>query len=121
MVARPSTDAAEGRDKEVAKAISFIRRNVDSKLSVDDVVSKVNLSRRRFYDRFKEMTGMSIHTYVQERRLEKFALRLLETDLTVSEIAYSMGEGTDKNIARQFKACYGTTPVAYRRKHRSTR
>ena len=117
VIARPSSDAAESRDLEVAKAIAFMRKHIDSKLSVDDVISKVNLSRRRFYDRFREMTGMSIHSYIQERRLEKFALRLLETELTVSEIAYAMGESTDKNIARQFKAWYGMTPVAYRRKH----
>jgi LacI family transcriptional regulator len=117
IVVRPSTDAAESLDPEVAKAISFIRTRVNTKLRVDDVVEQVNLSRRRLYDRFMAMTGTSIFAYIQERRLEQFARLLLETDLTVSEIAYSMGEQSDTNVARQFKAHYGMTPMAYRHKH----
>jgi LacI family transcriptional regulator len=121
IMVRPSTDAAESLDPEVAKAISFIRTQVDTRLRVDDVVEQVNLSRRRLYDRFMAMTGTSIYAYIQERRLERFARLLLETDHTVSEIAYRMGEQSDTNVARQFKAHYGLTPVAYRRKHTSAK
>ena len=116
--ARASTDAAESQDAEVAKAIAFIRKRVDSKPSVEEVVGAVNLSRRRLYDRFRKIVGMSLHSYIQQQRLEQFARRILESDLTISEVAYSIGESTDKNIARQFKARYGTTPTAYRQKHR---
>ncbi len=117
--ARPSTDAAETHDHEVAKAIAFIRDHVNSPIEVDDVVRQVNVSRRRLYDRFRDATGKSISAYIRDRRLDHFARQLLETNLTVSEIAYSMGEEADTNVARMFKKQFGTTPVAYRRKHTS--
>ena len=117
VVARPSSDAAETHDTEVAKAISFIRDQVNFPTEVDDVVREVNLSRRRLYDRFREATGKSISAYIRDRRLEHFARQLLETNLTVSGIAYAMGYESDTNVARLFKKHFGTTPVAYRRKH----
>lgn len=117
VTARPSTDAAETRDPEVAKAISFIRERVNTVIEVDDVVAQVGLSRRRLYDRFRESTGKSIFAYIRDRRLENFARLLLETNHTVSEIAYAMGDDSDTNVARLFKKHFGMTPVAYRRKH----
>lgn len=120
VVARPSTDAAGTRDAEVAKAISFIRERVNSPLEVDDVVAQVGLSRRRLYDRFRESTGKSISAYIRDRRLDHLARLLLETNLTVSEIAYAMGYDSDTNVARLFKKHFGMTPVAYRRRHAGT-
>lgn len=116
VVARPSTDAAETHDPEVAKAIFFIRDHVNSAIQVDDVVREVNVSRRRLYDRFREATGKNVFAYIRDRRLEHFARQLLETNLTVSEIAYAMGYESDTNVARLFKKHFGDTPVAYRRK-----
>jgi len=117
VVTRPSTDAAESHDPEVAKAISFIRNHLQHKLNVDDVVQKAGLSRRQLYHRFQQVTGRNIYAYIQDRRLEKFARLLAETDLTVSEIAYSLGEHSVTNVARQFKGRYGLTPMTYRKKN----
>jgi len=117
VAARQSTDAAETHDREVAKAISFIRNHVNAPTDVDDVVREVNLSRRRLYDRFREATGKNISAYIRDRRLEHFSRQLLETNRTVSEIAYAMGYESDSNVARLFKKHFGMTPVAYRKKH----
>ncbi len=117
VAARASTDAAETRDPEVAKAISFIRDHVNSPVEVDDVVREVNLSRRLLYNRFRTATGKNVFAYIRDRRLEHFARQLLETNLTVSEIAYAMGYASDTNVARLFRKHFGLTPVAYRRKH----
>jgi len=121
VAARQSTDAAETHDPEVAKAISFIRNQINSPTEVEDVVREVNLSRRRLYDRFRDATGKSIFSYIRDRRLEHFARQLLETSHTISEIAYSMGYESDNNVARLFKKHFGMTPVAYRRKHATAR
>ncbi len=120
VAARQSTDAAETQDHEVAKAISFIRDRINFPTDVDDVVREVNLSRRRLYDRFREATGKNIFAFIRDRRLEHFARQLLETNRTVSEIAYAMGYESDTNVARLFKKHFGMTPVTYRRKHASS-
>jgi len=121
VAVRPSTDATEISDREVAKAIGYIRQHIRSRLSVEEVVRAAGLSRRRLYQRFKDTTGKNIYTYIQDRRLEEFCRMLTESELTVSEIAYAMGESSATNVARQFKARYGETPVNFRSKHRSGR
>jgi LacI family transcriptional regulator len=42
---------------------------------------------------------------------------LLETDLTIFEIALELGLSDSKNIARQFKQIKGLTPIEYRKKY----
>lgn len=63
----------------------------------------------------KRVTGMTLYAYIQDRRLEKFARLLIETDRTVSEIAYALGEHSVTNVARQFQSRYRCTPLTYRR------
>ena len=50
-------------------------------------------------------------------RIDLFARKLIETNLSISEIADSMGFDTDTNISRLFQKYHGMTPFAYRRRH----
>lgn len=117
VVARLSTDTSWSRDPEVAKALAFIHKRLHRPLEVKEVVCEVNLSRRRLYDRFRASTGKSLSAYIRDRRLASFARLLIETNLTVSEIAYAMGYESETNIARSFKKHFGMPPAAYRRQH----
>lgn len=117
IAARRSTDPKETQDPQVAKAISYIFEKINQPIEVADVVDQVHLSRRSLYNRFQTATGYSISNYIRNRRLEHFSKLLLETNLTVSEISYSMGFESDANVSRLFKKHYGLTPLAYRRKH----
>ncbi|MGB0370307.1 MAG: substrate-binding domain-containing protein [Opitutales bacterium] len=118
VVARRSTDPNETHDPEVARAISYITEHINYPIGVDDVVAQVSLSRRGLYTRFDSATGKSISAFIRDRRLDHFSKLLLGTDLTVSEIAYSMGYDSDTNVARLFKKQFGMTPMAFRKKHR---
>jgi LacI family transcriptional regulator len=117
VATRQSTDIAQTQDSNVAKAIYFIREHVNSPIQVDDVVLATHLSRRRLYDRFLDVTGKNLFAYIRDYRLEHFAQRLLETNMSVSEIAYSMGYESATNVARLFKKHFGVNPLAYRKKH----
>ncbi len=84
---------------------------------MDEVVRQVPLSRRSLEKRFQEITGYPIYKYIYNLRMEKFTQKLLETDLTVFEIALDMGLNDSKNIARQFRQVKGCTPIEYRNKY----
>ncbi len=116
VVSRKSSDAAETRDTVVSETISYIKQNVNFAIGVEDVVAKVKLSRRALYNRFKAETGQTIYSFIRNQRLDHFTRILLETNLTISEIAYSMGYESDTNVARLFKKAKGLTPAAYRRR-----
>ena len=114
IVPRISTAAYATGDSEIQKAIMFIHQNSRRKISVDDVVEQVALSRRLLEIRFKEITGESIYQYIMLLRLKTFAEMLIETNEQVINIALSIGESDAKSISKKFKAVYGCSPNEYR-------
>lgn len=114
IVPRISTAAFATGDSEILKAVKFIHQNCRRKISVDDVVEQVALSRRLLEIRFKEITGESIYQYILLLRLKTFAEMLLETNEQVINIALSLGESDAKSISKKFKAVYGCSPNEYR-------
>lgn len=52
--------------------------------------------------------------YVNRRRMEKAQLQLLATDMSVKEIAYSLGFADSSYFSRLFRKHTGCTPAAYR-------
>jgi len=117
VITRQSTDIYATNDKYIASSLKFIHQNIDKNLQVDDVVKQVPLSRRALEQRFQDITGYPIYKYIFNLRIEKFTQKLLETDMTVFEIALDMGLTDSKNIARQFRQIKGCTPIEYRNKY----
>lgn len=115
---RQSTDIFATHDEHIASSLKFIHRNTDKNLQVDDVVKQVPLSRRALEKRFVAVTGYPIYQYIFNLRIEKFCQKLLETDMTVFEIAMDIGLTDTKNISRQFKQIMGCTPIEYRNRYR---
>jgi len=64
--------------------------------------------------------GESIYRFIVGERIAEMQRLLSQTDLTVRQIAYALGEEDDKNIARLFARETGVTPSAYRKERRTT-
>lgn len=114
VVTRQSTDVYASEDAYISMVIKHIHRHSDYRLGVNDVVDMVPLSRRLLETRFKQVTGMSVYSYMLKARIDKFAQRLIESDEAIIEIAMKMGFPDYKNISRQFKSIKGCTPSEYR-------
>ena len=121
IITRQSTDIFASKDKYIVNALKYIHENLDKNLKVDQVLREVPLSRRSLEKRFIQTTGYPVYEYIYNQRIEKFTQKLLETDLTIFEIALDLGLTDSKNIARQFKQIKGLTPVEYRKKYMVTK
>ena len=64
---------------------------------------------------FKQMTGSSFISYLNERRLAAAAERLRQSEDSILSIAEAVGFETLSNFNQQFKKRYGVTPRDYRR------
>ena len=117
VVTRHSTDIFASKDKYIVSALKYIHGNLDKNLKVDQVLREVPLSRRSLEKRFMMTTGYPVYEYIYNQRIERFTQLLLETDMTIFEIALDLGLSDSKNIARQFKQIKGLTPMEYRKKH----
>ena len=118
VVTRSSTDILAIEDKDVAEAIRFIRQNAKEKIQVGDVVTAVAVSRCSLYKRFYKILGRSLHEEIVRVRMEQAARMLVETDMSISQIAFALGDYNDKHIARVFQKEFGVSPQTYRKRYR---
>ena len=75
------------------------------------------MSRRLLEIRFKQVTQQSIHKYIFNLRMERFAQLLLASDAPIVEVAEQVGINNLKNLSRQFKALKKVSPNEYRKEH----
>ena len=113
IISRQSSDIFVNDDSSIATVLRYIHENISSKITVDDIVSEVPLSRRLLESRFKKEMGTSIYDYIIRIRIEKIA-ELLREGKTVSEAAFELGLTDIKNVSRSFKRVIGCTPSEFR-------
>jgi AraC-like DNA-binding protein len=75
-----------------------------------------NLSPNYFSDLIKHFTGNSAQQQIHKYLLQKAKRKLRQSDLSISEIAYSLGFAYPTYFTRFFKKEVGLTPTAYRNK-----
>ncbi len=117
IVVRQSTDTIATEDPEIAKAIKFIRENAHLGILVNDVVNSLSVSRRVFERRFKKAIGRTPLQEIRRVKIESVRKMLLETDLTVGEIALRHGFDNKEYLIVSFKEVMGITPMRYRQSH----
>ena len=111
---RKSTDKFVVTDKYMMRAIEFIIKNYNKDISINDVISKVPLSRRLLEYRFKKEFKVSIYQYLLQYRVDRFSELLIKTDKPLSELALMCGFDDYKNISRVFSKYKKMTPNQYR-------
>ena len=121
LVGRISTAAFATDDAQIQKAVQYIHRNYQKKISVKDVIAEVALSRRLLERRFKAVTGQTLYQYISDLKIKRFAELLLDTDDQVVGIALSLGENDTKGISRRFKQIYGCSPNEWRERNQHKR
>ena len=94
------------------------RRNLAEEIHLEEVAREAAMSSAYFSTLFKKLNGMTLWEYVQSRRIELAAEKLLNTDRNVGEIAMECGYNSISNFNRSFKTVTGQTPVAYRKANR---
>jgi LacI family transcriptional regulator len=115
---RQSTDFMAIEDEEVARAITYIHQNSNTLLQVRDVVEQTSLSRNILQKRFKKITGSTISREIRRVCINRIAEMLLNTNMSVSDIALSIGFSSSDHISRYFRKSKGISPSAYRKKYR---
>lgn len=82
--------------------------------SVKYLADKVNLSASYLSDLLKKETGMNAQDHIHYYLIEEAKNILLNTDQSVSEIAYALGFEYPQYFSKLFKQKTGKTPVEYR-------
>ena len=110
------TDGLSLIEKEFLTKINLIlEKNIDdSSFSVEELASKLNISRVQLYRKVKAVLGIGIGDYINNFRLEKAKELLMTTTMNISEIAYSCGFASPNYFSTTFKTKYGIPPKDFR-------
>lgn len=106
------------RDYYVHEAISFIERNYQKDISVEDIAKSVGLNRSYFGKIFKEKEGKPPQAFLLSYRMAKAADILQTTELSIAETGLSVGYQNQLHFSRAFKGVYGISPREWRNKNR---
>lgn len=105
-------------DKNVPKlknVLSFIRSNYDFPITLNDMAKAAGMSPKYFCYFFKEMTRKTPIEYLNSYRVEKASRKLINTDTSVTDIAFSCGFNDLSYFIKTFKAQKGVTPAQFRK------
>lgn len=98
----------------LSEVYKYVQKNFKENISLTTIANISNLTPQSFCRLFKKRTGKSFVEYLNEVRISAACRYLLDTDWTVSEIAYNCGYKTVSNFNKLFKSISGFSPKVYR-------
>lgn len=100
----------------LADVFKFINTSFGSDITLNDVARKANLTPQSFCRLFKKRMNKHFMEYLNEVRISHACRYLMDTDCSISEIAYMSGFKTVSNFNKVFKENTGYCPTSYRLK-----
>lgn len=101
-------------NSSIISAIEYIDSNLDKRLTLDQVSSKVYLSDYYFSKLFKRETGLSFSVYLNARKIQKAMILLKDSDKSVNDISEALGFTRLSYFSQTFKKYTGYAPTKYR-------
>lgn len=101
-------------DSDIQKVQDYIEKNYEDKITVDDLINLINVSRRTFERRFKDATNNTSIEYIQRVRIEAAKKFFEASRKNVSEVMYGVGYTDTKAFRDIFRKITGLTPIEYR-------
>ncbi|SRR5258708_33427710 len=101
----------------VGNAINFIDKNYSDHISADQLSLEVGLSKKKLQAGIRQKTGLTLHGYILQIRIEKSKPLLADTGLPLKAIARTIGFKTCSHFCKIFKNLTSNTPMEYRLQH----
>ncbi len=102
-------------DKNILnEALTYIRTNISSDITTEDVAKHVNLSSRQLNRIFNQSVNMTISGFIRNERIMRVREHLKKTTLSLREIASLTGFNDEYVLCKAFKKATGSTPGKYK-------
>ena len=103
------------KDKEcIIAARDFINSRLSSPPNLTEIARAAGVNEFKLKYGFKEMFHTTVFTYLTEKRLNLAKQYLLDSELTLSEIADQLGYSSTQHFHNQFKKKFNKTPKSFR-------
>ncbi len=99
-----------GKSDLVKRLLLFVEANLDTHLSLNQIANKTTCSVSTIKRRFQDEMGLSIHEYIQTRRLEEAYKLLCSQKMNVTEVCSQVGFQSASSFSALFKKKYSMPP-----------
>ncbi len=96
--------------KMIEKSIEYIKENYFRSLSPKECAYQLHVSYNTYARIFHLIVGKTFKEFLVSLRLEKAYNAIIATDLSITEIALSVGYNNSSYFAKEFKKNYGISP-----------
>ncbi|MEL6643023.1 MAG: AraC family transcriptional regulator [Pseudomonadota bacterium] len=105
---------AHSYEARLLRVLDHIHAHPDGDLSLDALADVAAMSRFHWHRVFHGMTGETLAQAVRRVRMYRAAGWLVQTDLSVAEIARRVGHANTASFGRVFRDAFGMSPGAFR-------
>ncbi|KST67339.1 helix-turn-helix domain-containing protein [Mastigocoleus testarum] len=99
----------------LAKVQEYIKANDTSNIAIADLANLTGYSSVHFTRMFKKATGQTPREYLIYHRINKAKDLLVNTKLSIIEVAFQSGFSSHAHFSTQFRRLVGTAPQIYRK------
>jgi transcriptional regulator GlxA family with amidase domain len=108
------------RHPKLSQVIQMMEKNIEDPISPATLAKEVSMSTRQLERLFRRYLNRSPKRYYMELRLQKARNLLMQTDMSVINVALACGFASPSHFSKCYRAHYATTPYRERGSH-STR
>ena len=102
----------EARQSErIKRILHFIETHLEAPMSLDVLAARFSMSTSNLQRVFKDELGVTVKSYIRQRRLHVAKTGLERGVLTVTEAAYEAGYNHPANFTNAFKKEFGVPPA----------
>jgi AraC-like DNA-binding protein len=115
---KPLVSGASLNARQERMVKDILTANLSQEPPIADVAQACGLSVSKLIRAFRNTTGMPPHRWLRSYRVDRAKDLLLNSSLSLGQIAYDCGFSDQSHFTRVFSAAVGTTPGAWRRARR---
>lgn len=97
------------------RALSIMKANISQRLTIAEIAEKLETSRSTLEHLFQESLSVSPHRYFARLKQDTAKSLLLQTELSIQQIAENVGALNSMQFCRSFKSECGLSPSEFRR------
>ena len=105
--------------ENLIEAAALMEANIEEPLSLDEIAALVGVSRRQIERLFKRYVGQVPTKYYLDMRLRRARELLLQTAMSIMEIAVACGFQSPPHFSKCYRNLFGHTPSAERQGSRA--
>jgi len=103
--------------ERMKKILSYIHEHYSEKITAQDIANHIGVSRGECFRCFRRFMNKNLVEYINEYRLQRAAVLLRETEITVIDIGIKCGFDNASYFGKIFREIYRVTPYQYRKAH----